>query len=63
VRDGGAEAGPLAHTGGEAWIKSSRLPIHVSDSAANSLDGSSQEFVGAAAARECNIQDVRGGGL
>ena len=35
--------------------KSSRLPIHVSDTAANSQDGSSQEFVGAAAAKECNI--------
>ena len=33
----------------------SRLPIHVSDTAANSQDGSSLEFVAAAAARECNI--------
>ena len=41
----------------------SRLPIHVSDTAANSLDGSSLEFVAAAAARECDIQDARGRGL
>ena len=39
------------------------LPIHVSDTAANSKDGSYLEFVTAAAARECNIQDARGGGL
>jgi hypothetical protein len=43
--------------------QSLRLPIHVSDTAANSQDGSSLEFVAAATARECNIQDARGGGL
>ena len=43
------------------WL--SRLLIHVSYTAANSQDGSSLEFVAAAAARECNIQDKRGGGL
>ena len=43
------------------WL--SRLLNHVSDTAANSQDGSSLEFVAAAAARECNIQDTRGGGL
>ena len=36
---------------------------HVSDTAANSQDGSFLEFVAAAATTECNIQDVRGGGL
>ena len=40
-----------------------RLPIHVSDTAAISQDGSSLEFFAAAAARECNIPDARGGGL
>ena len=48
---------------GKCRKKSSRLPIHVSDTAANSHDGSSLEFVAAATARECNIQDARGGGL
>ena len=43
------------------WLR--RLLIHVSDTAANNQDGSSLEFVAAAAARECNIQDARGGGL
>ena len=43
--------------------KSSRLPIYVSDTAANSQDGSSPEFVAATAAREGNIQDAKGGGL
>ena len=42
---------------------SSRLPIYVSDTDANSQDGSSLEFVAAVAARECNIQDARGRGL
>ena len=39
------------------------LPIQISDTVPNSKDGSSLEFVAAAAARECNIQDARGGGL
>ena len=43
------------------WLSHSLT--HVSDTAANSQDGSSLEFVAAAAARECNIQDARGGGL
>ena len=43
------------------WLR--RLMIHVSDTAANSEDGSSLEFVAAAVASECNIQDARGGDL
>ena len=43
------------------WLR--RLIIHVSVTAANSQDGSSLEFVAAAAARECNIQDAWGGDL
>ena len=43
--------------------KSSRLAIHVLDTAANSQDGSSLEFVAATTARECKIQDARGTGL
>ena len=43
------------------WLR--RLIIHVSVTTANSQDGSSLEFVAAAAARECNIQDARGGDL
>ena len=39
------------------------LPIHVSDTAANSQDGLSPKFVAGAAAMECNIQDARGGWL
>ena len=35
--------------------------IHISDTAANSQDGSSLELVTASA--ECNIQDARGGRL
>ena len=38
----------------------SRLPIHVSDIAVTSQDGSSLEFVTATEGRECNIQDARG---
>ena len=40
-----------------------RLPIHVSDTAVTSQDGSSLEFVAATEGRECNIQDARGRGL
>ena len=43
--------------------KSSKLPIHVLDTAASSQDGLSLKFVVAAAAKECNIQEARGGGL
>ena len=41
----------------------SRLPIHFSDTAITSQDGSSLEFVAATEGRECIIQDARGRGL
>ena len=47
----------------ECRSKSSTLPIQVSETALNSEDGSSLEFVAATAGRECNIQDARGRGL
>ena len=49
---------------GAYWCrnKSSRQPINILDTAANSQDGSSLEFVAAAGAREYNIQDAKGGG-
>ena len=56
----GQKLGNMSLLGGE---KSNRLPIHVSNTAADSQDGLSPKFVAAAAARECNIQDVRGGWL
>ena len=43
--------------------RSSKLLILVSETAVTSQDGSSLEFVAATAARECNIQNARGGGL
>ena len=43
--------------------QSCRLPFYVSDTAANSQDGSSLECIEAAAARKCKIQNARGGGL
>ena len=39
------------------------LPIHISDSAATSQDGSSLEFVTANMGRKCFIQNARCGGL
>ena len=47
----------------ECRSRSSTLPIHISETAVTSQDGSSLEFVAATAGRECNIQDARGGGL
>ena len=55
--------GNMSLLGEKMQEKSNRLPIHASDTAANSQDGLSPKFVAAAAARECNIHDARGGWL
>ena len=47
----------------ECRSRSSKLPIHISETAIASQDGSTLEFVAATAGRECNIQDARGRGL
>ena len=67
MRDGGAKAGHQEQTGEDrdpgSLTHSLTQPIHVSDTAVTSHDGSSLEFVAAAVGREYTIQDARGRGL
>ena len=67
MRDGGAEAGQQEQTEEDrdpgSLTHSLTQPIHVSDTAVTSQDGSSLEFVAATTGKECYIQDARGRGL
>ena len=61
MRGGGAESGQQEQTGGEARALGCQFTFQTLHS--TSQDDLSLEFVAAAAGRECNIQDARGGGL
>ena len=63
MRDGGAESGQQEQTGGEVEARAAGCQLTFQTLHSTSQDGLSLEFVAATLGRECNIQDVRGGGL